>query len=145
MIACTKHLNEAQIILLLVSPDFMSSDYCYNVMMARAMERYAIGEARVIPIILSRCDWRNAPFSNLLAIPKNARPITEWEDREAAFDNIVTNIRRVIEELMYAGGKTVFSQHTSGMEIYISYAHQDGCHPDCCVAISSKKSPNELK
>ena len=95
----TKHLSEAQIILLLVSPDFMNSDYCYSVMMQRAMMRYNQGEARVIPIILSRCDWKNAPFSKLQVIPKHARPITEWEDRGAAFDNIVTNIRRVVDEL----------------------------------------------
>src|SRR6266487_4558204 len=52
-----KHLNEADIILLLISPDFMASDYCYSVEMKRALERHKAGEAYVIPIILRPVDW----------------------------------------------------------------------------------------
>ena len=48
----SKHLNEAQIILLLVSPEFMASDYCYGVEMKQALERHEYGKARVVPIIL---------------------------------------------------------------------------------------------
>src|SRR5713101_6405857 len=48
----SQHLNAAQIILLLVSPDFMASAYCYGIEMQRALERHELGEARVIPIIL---------------------------------------------------------------------------------------------
>jgi hypothetical protein len=54
------HLNTAQIILLLISPDFMASDYCYSIEMQRAMERHEAGEARVIPIILKHVDWQDA-------------------------------------------------------------------------------------
>src|SRR5438309_11086755 len=53
-----KHLNTAQIILLLISPDFMDSDYCYGIEMKRAMERYEQGKSRVIPIILSSVYWQ---------------------------------------------------------------------------------------
>jgi hypothetical protein len=59
------HLNTAQIILLLVSPDFMDSDYCYSIEMERAMERHERGEARVIPIILRPIHWQGAPFGKL--------------------------------------------------------------------------------
>jgi TIR domain len=51
------HLDTAHIILLLVSADFLSSDYCYSIEMKRAIDRHSRGEARVIPIILRPVDW----------------------------------------------------------------------------------------
>ena len=47
-----QHLSEAHIILLLISSDFMNSQYCYSVEMQHALERHKNGEATVIPIIL---------------------------------------------------------------------------------------------
>src|SRR5438045_5413886 len=64
-----QHLNTARIILLLVSPDFIDSDYCYGVEMKRAMERHERGEARVIPVILRPVYWKKAPFGKLQALP----------------------------------------------------------------------------
>src|SRR5882762_6578193 len=56
-------LNSAQVILLLVSADFIASDYCYGIELRRACERHATGEVRVIPIILRSCDWEEMPFA----------------------------------------------------------------------------------
>lgn len=56
-----KNLNSAEVILLLVSPDFWASNYCYDSEMKRALERYERKEARVIPVILRHCDWHHAP------------------------------------------------------------------------------------
>ena len=53
------HLENAQIILLLISVDFLASEYCYGVEMRRALERHYTGEARVIPIILRPVDWQS--------------------------------------------------------------------------------------
>jgi hypothetical protein len=94
-----ENLEAAQIILLLVSDDFLASDYCYDIEMARAMERHDSGEARVIPIILRPCDWHDAPFGKLQALPKNAQPITKWENVDEAFLNVAQGIRRVVKEL----------------------------------------------
>jgi hypothetical protein len=96
------HLNSAQIILLLVSANFLASDYCFDIEMQRAMERHAIGEARVIPIILKPCDWAGAPFSQLQALPKNALPITKWSDRDEAFLNVAQGIRSAIQQMAIA-------------------------------------------
>jgi hypothetical protein len=63
------------------------------------MERHESGEARVIPIILKPVDWREAQFSKLQALPKNAKPITTWENRDEAFLNVAQSIRRVVQEL----------------------------------------------
>src|SRR5215510_12890765 len=92
-------LNEAQIILLLISVHFMASDYCYTKEMVRAIERHDAGEAIVIPIILSACDWQGAPFSKLQALPKDAKPIKNWNDRDEAWLDVVRGLRRVIESL----------------------------------------------
>ena len=51
------HLNTAHVILLLISADFLASDYCYDIELTRAMERHAVGDARVIPVILRDVDW----------------------------------------------------------------------------------------
>ncbi len=93
------HLNTAHIILLLVSADFLASDYCYGVEMKRALERHESREAKVIPIILRPVDWKRAPFSKLQALPKNAKPVTTWTRRDAAFLDIAKSIREVVEEL----------------------------------------------
>src|SRR5262245_33843325 len=94
-----EHLEAAGIILLLVSSDFLASDYCYDEEMKRAMERHESGEARVIPIILRMCDWEDALFGKLQALPKNGKAIKRWEDRDEAFTNIVAGIKRVIHEM----------------------------------------------
>lgn len=72
-----EHLNTAQIILLLISADFMASEFCYSIEMTRAIARHNANEARVIPIILRPVDWRDAPFAKLQALPTGAIPVTD--------------------------------------------------------------------
>jgi hypothetical protein len=91
------HLNTASIILLLVSPDFITSDYCYDTEMMRAMERHELGEARVIPVILRPTDWHSAPFGKLQALPKDGKPITTWSNHDEAFLDVARGIRKVVE------------------------------------------------
>ena len=94
-----EHLNSSDIILLLVSPDFINSDYCYDIEMKRALERHESGEARVIPIILRRADWHTAPFGKLHALPRDGKPVTSWSNQDEAFYDVARGIRKVIEEL----------------------------------------------
>lgn len=94
-----KHLNTARIILLLISSDFINSDYCYDVEMERALERHEAEEARAIPVILRPVDWERAPFGKLLALPTDGKPVTEWDNQDAAFTDIAKGIREVVEEL----------------------------------------------
>ncbi len=68
------HLSTASIILLLISPDFLSSDYCYDVQMQRALERHKHGTAQVIPIILRPCDWQHSPLQDLQCLPRDGKP-----------------------------------------------------------------------
>ena len=94
-----EHLNTSHVILLLISSDFIASDYCYDVEMTRAIERHESGEARVIPVILRPVDWERSPFGSLQALPKDGNPVTRWEDRDEAFLDIARGIRQVVEEL----------------------------------------------
>ena len=93
------HLDSAQIILLLISPDFMASDYCFSIEMQRAMERHEHGEARVIPIILRPADWKSAVFGKLKALPLDGKAVTRWSNRDEAFLNVAKGIRRTVREL----------------------------------------------
>lgn len=93
------HLDAADIILLLVSPSFLASDYCYNKEMMHALERHHAGEARVIPVILRPCDWHDAPFGKLLATPTDGRPVTLWPDRDQAFLEVAKSIKAAVKAL----------------------------------------------
>ncbi len=95
----SKHLATAQIILLLISPDFMASPYCYSVEMKRAVERHERGEAHVIPIILRSIRWQDAPFGKLQALPRDAKPVKSWPDQDEALYNVAEGIRKVVEKL----------------------------------------------
>src|SRR5437763_7892624 len=90
-----KRLNTAEIILLLISPDFMDSDYCYSIEMKRAMERHEAEKAIVIPIILRPVFWEDAPFAKLQVLPTNAKPVTSkaWYTQGDAFLDVVQGIR----------------------------------------------------
>ena len=98
------HLNKADIILLLVSPDFMNSDYCYSVEMMRAMERHEQKKARVIPIILRPVYWKGAPFGEIQALPRDAKPMigSYWRYVDEAFYDVAEGIRQAVEELKKA-------------------------------------------
>jgi hypothetical protein len=98
------HLNEAHIILLLISGSFLASTYCYSIEMKRALERHEAGEARVIPVILRPVYWQDTPFSRLQVLPTNSKPIasSHWRNQDEAFTNVVEGIKKVVTELREA-------------------------------------------
>jgi tetratricopeptide (TPR) repeat protein len=93
------HLDSAHLILLLVSRDFLASDYCFGIEMKRALERHEAGTARVIPIILRPVYWENAPFSHLQVLPTDSLAVTQWPDHDLAFVDITKHIHRTVKEL----------------------------------------------
>jgi tetratricopeptide (TPR) repeat protein len=98
--AIDTHLNTAHLILLLLSPDFMASDYCYSKEMKHALKRHQAGTCRVVPILLRPTYWEDAPFSTLQFVPTDARAITRWPDRDEAFQDVVAEINRTIKDLL---------------------------------------------
>ena len=110
----SEHLNTSQIILLLVSADFINSDFCYGIEMARALERHNNDDAIVIPVILKASPWSGAPFAKLKALPTDGKPIENWEIRANAFTNVAEGIREVIETLKASAPKAVTSPRHAG-------------------------------
>jgi formylglycine-generating enzyme required for sulfatase activity len=101
-----QQLEAAHLILLLISPDFMKSDFCYATEMQRALQRHEAGTARVVPIILRPTDWKSAPFSQLKCLPLDGKPVTTWTNRDEAFLDIVTGIRQTLTELRPTASKS---------------------------------------
>lgn len=91
-----KQLEACNLFLLLVSPDFLASDYCYEREMGRALERHDASDARVVPLIVEPCDWRASPLRKLKALPRDGKPITDWTNQNNAFLDIVTELRRAV-------------------------------------------------
>lgn len=88
-------LEEADLVLLLVSADFINSDYCYGRELTRALERERNGQTRVLPVILRACRWTALPFGKLNAAPTDGRPVAEWADRDTAMDNVAEAVERI--------------------------------------------------
>lgn len=89
-------LEAADLIVLLVSSDFMNSDYCYGIEMQRAMERHQAGSAIVVPIIVRPCDWTSSSLGTLKALPKDGKPLVKWPTLDDAFLDVVQSLRKLI-------------------------------------------------
>lgn len=95
-----ERLNRASIVLLLISVDFIASDYCYGVEMQRAMNRHKAGEARVIPVLLRPvANWQGTGFGNLQVLPSNGKPVANWPSQDDAFVDIAEGIRAVLQDM----------------------------------------------
>jgi hypothetical protein len=102
-----QQINDADIVLLLVSANFLNSKYCYSIEMGRALERHRAGEARVIPVIVKPCDWESTPLGGLLATPRDGKAITTWPNFDEAFTDVAKQIRKVVEEFNASSPNTL--------------------------------------
>jgi TIR domain len=93
------HLSSADLILLLVSASFIASKYCWNKEVQAALQRHKRGEARIIPIILKPTVWQNTPLGQLQALPTGAKPVTQWNDQDAALEDVVQGLQKVVAEI----------------------------------------------
>ncbi|HEU5382889.1 MAG TPA: tetratricopeptide repeat protein, partial [Ktedonobacteraceae bacterium] len=94
-----QHLNTASLILLLISPDFLASNYQHGVELQRAMQRHNANEACVIPIVLRACDWEGASFDKLQVVPRNGKAITSWRNSDEAFAEVAREIRVALQAM----------------------------------------------
>jgi internalin A len=94
------NLERADIILLLVSADFINSDYCYEKEMARALERHEKKEARVVPVIVRDSKWELIEeLSKLQAVPKGGKPVRDWSNKDKAWKDVSDRIQKMIESM----------------------------------------------
>ncbi len=92
------HLNTAHLILLLISTNFLASNYCYSREMIQAIQRHERGEADVIPVLLRPVVFTGAPFAKLQPLPTNGKPVASWRNRDSAFVDIALGIERVVQK-----------------------------------------------
>jgi hypothetical protein len=98
-----KKLIEADIVLTLVSIDFINSKYCYDIELIKALEREAEGEAKVIPVILRSCLWTKSPLGRLKALPTDGKSVTTWHDIDEALTIVASGIRESAIALLENG------------------------------------------
>lgn len=94
-----RNFLEANIVLLLVSSDFINSDYCFQIEMSRALERHRRGEAIVIPVILRPCAWHQLPFGNILAATKDGKPIVKFPSYDEGFVQVVDAVSKALDKV----------------------------------------------
>ncbi len=114
-----KYLNTSDIVLLLISPNFMASDYCYSIEMQHALERQKRGEAHVIPIILRPVNWKEMSIGKLQALPTDGKPIVSWQDRDEAFEEVVRGISAVVSIVQKAKEDAFLSLDTQKAQVSV--------------------------
>jgi hypothetical protein len=92
-------LNAADIILLLISADFLATDYCTQVEIPEALRRHEAGEATVMPVILRQCGWKYTRLAAIQAYPEKAKPIKSWADIDEAYTNVVDGVYLAATEI----------------------------------------------
>ncbi|MCV2218015.1 TIR domain-containing protein [Thauera sp. Sel9] len=97
--AIDSQLATADLILLLVSMDFLNSDYIWGKELAAAIERAERGDASVVPVLLRAVDIEDAPFAHLQGLPTDLRPVTSWPNRDEAWTDVAKGIRRTVDSI----------------------------------------------
>lgn len=104
--AIDRELSTADLILLLVSMDFLNSDYIWGKELATAIARAERGDASVIPVLLRAVDIEDAPFAKLQGLPTDLRPVTSWPNRDEAWTDVAKGIRRAVEAIQQRWAST---------------------------------------
>ena len=105
-----ENLESCNLFLALVSPDFLNSNYCYETEMQRAIEKHEQGDMRVIPLIIEPCDWKSSPLSQFKSLPKDGKPVSEWNNPNSAYLDIVTELRRIVRDEQFITNEQVLNQ-----------------------------------
>lgn len=116
-----KELESSDIIIFLVSADFINSDYCYSIEAKRALEKHDARESTLIPVIIRHCDWQPLPFAKIQGCPKDGKPVNAWADKDEAYLDIVKRIRRSITQQSKPADRTESTQ----AELIEQFVHED--------------------
>jgi hypothetical protein len=91
------NLQSADVVLLLISPDYLASEYCaleYQLALKQASSR----QMTVVPIIIAECDWQASAFARLQVIPRNGKPVSTWADRNTGWSQVVDGLVSIFEQ-----------------------------------------------
>jgi len=93
-----KHLNEANIIVLMLTPDFFSSNFIYDIELTRAIQRHETGQALLIGIVVSDCLWEDTPLSKIQLLPKDGTPVERHTHRNEVWKSVANKIKETIAD-----------------------------------------------
>jgi tetratricopeptide (TPR) repeat protein len=132
-----QELDLADVIVLIVTANFLHSRFCTTVELTRALERYADDETRIVPIIADHCDWETLPLARFQALPKdeqqNLKPLSDWKDEVSkALAAIARTIRLLTERMQSARvSQTITSaRETPGGESAAIAGGSEWIHPE---------------
>ncbi|HEY5462622.1 MAG TPA: toll/interleukin-1 receptor domain-containing protein [Hanamia sp.] len=94
----SSELSTSNLFIALLSPDYISSKYCYEKEFQKALEMLSEGKIIIIPIIIEVCDWLSTPFKEFKALPRDGKAISTWENKNTAFLDVIQNVRLLIAE-----------------------------------------------
>lgn len=92
-------LEKSDIVVLLISADFIASNYCYSHELESAMRLHELGLVKVVPVIARACDWTKASFGKLKVLPSDGKEITAWSNQDDAFRDVALGIRKLVEQV----------------------------------------------
>jgi len=118
-----QQLEDAHIILLLISADFLASEYIWEDEFPRTIERHNRNEVRVVPIYIKHCNWRNTRFGKLQGLPRNGEPIDDPYN-DGAWIDVAKGIQILVNHLLDKG------------------LHHPGSHKDPPVQIGDQDRKN---
>lgn len=108
------NLEEAELIIFLVSSSFLASDYCFDVEVKKAIQKQAEGSSKIISIIVRPCDWVDCEFAKFQAVPQNAKPITLWDNQDTAWLDVIDGIKKTLETFTFVKNEVM---HLNKVEI----------------------------
>jgi hypothetical protein len=98
----SEQMSAAKLILLLISSDFIASEFCYDKELAAALKRDKAKTARVVPVILRPCLWQELPFGKLQAVPDEGKPVTSWASPDEAMMEVAKAVREAAQAIRNA-------------------------------------------
>lgn len=116
------NMEESDIVLFLVSSDFLNSDYCYNKEVLKSVERHNQGKCTVVPILVRDCDYEGTPFESIQGLPTDMKPIISrhWHNIDEAFVNVARGLKKIIKQKHQEkshGHKANFNKTKSNAEV----------------------------
>ncbi len=120
------YLQAADVIVLLLSAEFLASERCYELEMRLALERGRAGNARLIPVILSPTEWETLPLDGCQPLPANGATLSSSRNKEEALLEVALGIRRAVEELAGRASRLLTRPFSSGLPLsHFPYRQND--------------------
>lgn len=99
-------LENADIIVFMVSTTFLNSKYIRGVEMTRALKRRKANEAELVTVVLEDCAWKEREFTKYQLVQPDGRPVRKWSRHRSAFNEVEKKLREVIRSILEkSGGK----------------------------------------